>query len=459
MARHRRGALPRLVARHPEAFAHHAGPTSGSPWAETDRQDSGSWNSIVRAAAPPGPPHRWIALPGLTDGVGARLSSRRRRARRSAVRRSHREAQLREAVDGRRRGRRSRRSASSSARVRNDSTLPPIWRTTWPRSTTSEAMSPKQWTPSSMRSSARKISLSSPPCPAIAPRAVSGQVAAADHVGRCRRRVPPPRLPPRRRPRAGRRRRCSRVRSTTTPNTQPAGVGRRRPSLLHRVRGEPGVDHVTGRVDPLRGRPVVAVDDDPPAGVEPHAGLLEAEPFGVGRTAGGDEHGARDQDGPGGQRDGQPAVDPAHLLHVGAQDQPDAAPLELVGGQPGQLTVDGWQQALRPADQRRRDAERGEALWRTRRRSGRRRRRRCPPGPCEASRSRRSRRRRDRRTGCPRGASGGTPSPPGSRAPPAACSSPSGDGDADGTVRVEAGGPLEVGDAAGGEPLFDGPLQ
>ena len=60
------GAQPRLVARHPEAFAHHAGPTSGSPWAETDREDSGSWNWIVRAAAPP--PHRWIALPGPTEG-------------------------------------------------------------------------------------------------------------------------------------------------------------------------------------------------------------------------------------------------------------------------------------------------------------------------------------------------------------------------------------------------------
>jgi hypothetical protein len=38
--------------------------------------------------------------------------------------------------------------------------------------TTSEAMSPKQWTPSSLRSSARKISFSSPPWPAMAPRGV-----------------------------------------------------------------------------------------------------------------------------------------------------------------------------------------------------------------------------------------------------------------------------------------------
>ena len=137
-------------------------------------------------------------------------------------------------------------------------------------------------------------------------------------------------------------------------------MGRRCPPLLHRVRGESGVNHVTRRVYPLRGRPLEAVDDDPPAGVEPHTGLLEAEPFGVGRTAGGDEHGVRDEAGPGGQHHGQPAVHPAHLLHVGAKDQPYAAPLELGGGQPGQLTVDGWQQALRPADQRRRDAERGE---------------------------------------------------------------------------------------------------
>ena len=121
---------------------------------------------------------------------------------------------------------------------------------------------------------------------------------------------------------------------------QPAGVGRRRPSLLHRVRGEPGVDHVTRRVDPLRGRPVEAVDDDPPAGVEPHTRLLEAEPFGVGRTAGGDEHGVRDEAGAGGQRHGQPAVHPAHLFRVGAKDQPYTAPLELGGGQPGQLAVD-----------------------------------------------------------------------------------------------------------------------
>jgi hypothetical protein len=57
-------------------------------------------------------------------------------------------------------------------------------------------------------------------------------------------------------------------------------------------------------------------------------------------------------------RHAQPAVHPAHLLSEGAKDQPYAAPLG--GGQCGQLAVDGWQQALRPADQRRRDAERGE---------------------------------------------------------------------------------------------------
>ena len=36
---------------------------------------------------------------------------------------------------------------------------------------------------------------------------------------------------------------------------------------------------------------MVAVDDDPAAGVDAYAGLFEAETFGVGRAAGGDQNG------------------------------------------------------------------------------------------------------------------------------------------------------------------------
>ena len=102
------------------------------------------------------------------------------------------------------------------------------------------------------------------------------------------------------------------------------------------------------------------VDDDPPAAVEPHTGLLEPETCGVGRAAGSEQHRIRGQDIAGGERDTQPTVDPPDPLRTGAEDHPDSAPLELVGQQPGQLTVKRGQQPVGPADQRRRRTERGE---------------------------------------------------------------------------------------------------
>jgi hypothetical protein len=45
---------------------------------------------------------------------------------------------------------------------------------------------------------------------------------------------------------------------------QSAGVSRCRTPLLHRDRGERRLEHITSRVNPSSGRPVVAVDDDPP---------------------------------------------------------------------------------------------------------------------------------------------------------------------------------------------------
>jgi hypothetical protein len=67
-------------------------------------------------------------------------------------------------------------------RARKTSTLPPTWRTRWPRATTSDAISPKQWTPSNLRSSAQKISFSRPTITGDGPARSGGQVAPADDV-------------------------------------------------------------------------------------------------------------------------------------------------------------------------------------------------------------------------------------------------------------------------------------
>ena len=161
----------------------------------------------------------------------------------------------------------------------------------------------------------------------------------------------------------------------------------------------------------------------------------------------------------GGERHGQPSVHPPDRLRVGAEDQPDTAPLELLGHQLGQFTVDGRQEAIGTADERRRDAERGEHAWRTQPRSRRRRRRRCPRGPSGASRSGRSRRRRDRRTGRPARCVGRDPVATRTARAVSRCSTPS--GEVTWTVRsaTEAGGPLQVADAASGEPVRDGLLE
>ncbi len=74
---------------------------------------------------------------------------------------------------------------------------------------------------------------------------------------------------------------------------QPAGVGRRSTPLLHRVGGKTRVHHVPRRVNPGSGRPVEAVDGDPSAVIEPDAGLLEPEAFGVGCAAGSEQNGVR----------------------------------------------------------------------------------------------------------------------------------------------------------------------
>jgi hypothetical protein len=141
---------------------------------------------------------------------------------------------------------------------------------------------------------------------------------------------------------------------------QSAGVRRRRTPVLHRGRGERRIDGVARGVDPRGGRSMITVDDDPPAGIELHACLLEPEALGIGRAAGGEQHGVRHQHSVGRERDTQPAAGPPHPVRAGAQDEPDPAPLELLGHQPGQLAVDGRQQAIGLADERRRNAERGE---------------------------------------------------------------------------------------------------
>ena len=69
-----------------------------------------------------------------------------------------------------------------------------------------------------------------------------------------------------------------------------------------------------------------------------HAGFLEPKAIGIGRAAGGHEHGVRVQDRAGGELDGQPAAVPLDADHTGAKDQLDSAPLELVSHEPRQLT-------------------------------------------------------------------------------------------------------------------------
>jgi hypothetical protein len=95
-------------------------------------------------------------------------------------------------------------------------------------------------------------------------------------------------------------------------------------------------------------------------------GLLEAEPFG-GRTAGGDEHGVparRSRWGHHGRRPSTRRTSPPR--DVGAKDQPYAAPLPENSAAASPARNSAYrrrlarQAYLRPADQRRRDAERGE---------------------------------------------------------------------------------------------------
>ena len=196
--------------------------------------------------------------------------------------------------------------------------------------------------------------------PGDRPTCGEGQVAAADRRRRCRRRAPPPRSPRRWRPRAGRRRRCWRsgrpprrtsARRRGPPPHAPAASrtrraqGRPRPPPRRspeRSSGRSGRrrsvrGHRAGRRPPRARGPSVL-------GVRPVANSTAS----VVRTAPVERVTVS-----------RPSFRRT-VLRVGAQDQPDTAPLELLGRQLGQFTVDGRQEAIGTADERRRDAERGE---------------------------------------------------------------------------------------------------
>jgi hypothetical protein len=156
--------------------------------------------------------------------------------------------------------------------------------------------------------------------------------------------------------------------------------------------------------------------------------------------------------------DVQPVFDAGDLLRAGAQDQLDSAPRELLDQQLGQFAVHALQQPIGQADQRRRDAERGEDR-----------------GELDADRSAADDDdvvggRRDRvdlvgvinvgiverdAGGVRRAGSGGQQDRPcGYLALDAVRG-----GDVDGAVDAESGDPLQVFDATGGEPVGDGVLK